>query len=216
MNATQDWPESIANSWIDFERDKGTLEQMEFCEAKTKEKLDKVIIERQKIQQTVSQSESSMQIKKANKRKADDGRWKNLGGSPSKIVKNDERTKLRPKLRESILNIDSKTTNDQEKSKSEVVPPPGYKATEDKDKDDKDGQHEVDDNITVFVSNLDYTTTEDDVRDVLKPVGPITLFRMIMDYKGRSKGFCYVQLSNAVRIFYCLKNKRKLQMKMQF
>ncbi|XP_011166941.2 squamous cell carcinoma antigen recognized by T-cells 3 isoform X2 [Solenopsis invicta] len=183
LNATQDWPESIANSWIDFERDKGTLEQMEFCEAKTKEKLDKVMIERQKTQQTISQR-----------------------GSPSKIVKNDERTK--PKLRPSILNIDSKTTNDQEKSKSEVVPPPGYKATEDKDKDNKDSQHEVDDNITVFVSNLDYTTTEDDVRDVLKPVGPITLFRMITDYKGRSKGFCYVQLSSVEAVKEALKLDR--------
>jgi len=175
LSSTQDWPESIANSWIDFERDKGTLEQMEFCEAKTKEKLDKIMAERQKAQQEVSQGESSTQNKKASKRKADDGKWKNLGGSPSKIVKTDVRVK--PKLQESIL-IDSKTTNDQEKSKPEVLPPPGYKTTEDKD---DIGQHEVDDSITVFVSNLDYTATEDEVRDVLKPAGPITLFKMIKE-----------------------------------
>lgn len=186
---------------------------MEFCEAKTKEKLDKIMAERQKAQQVPSQSESSTQDKKASKRKADDGKWKNLGSSPSKIVKTDVRVK--PKLRESILNIDSKLTNDQEKSKSEVVPPPGYKITEDmddkNDKNDKNSQHEVDDSITVFVSNLDYTATEDEVRDVLKPAGPITLFRMIKDYKGRSKGYCYVQLSSTVRIFLI----NKLQIKMQ-
>lgn len=200
LNSTQDWPESIANSWIDFERDIGTLEQIEFCEAKTKEKLENVMAERQKAQQVLSQSEPSTQNKKASKRKADDGKWKNLGGSPSKIVKNDVR---KPKLRESILNVDSKTTN-EEKSKSEVAPPPGYKTTEDKDTDDKDSQHEVDENITVFVSNLGYDATEDEVREALKPAGPITLFRMIMDFRGRSRGYCYVQLSSTVRISLCL------------
>lgn len=201
MSSTQDWPESIANSWIDFERDKGTLEQMEFCETKTKEKLDKIMAERQKAQQVLSQSELDTQNKKVNKRKADDGKWKNLGSSPSKIVKTDVRAK--PKLQKNILNVDNKTTNDQKKS--EILPPPGYKTTE--DTDDKDSQHEVDDSITVFVSNLDYTATEDEVRDVLKPVEPITLFRMIKDYKGHSKGYCYVQLSSVVRIFCCLINE---------
>ncbi|XP_011641239.1 squamous cell carcinoma antigen recognized by T-cells 3-like [Pogonomyrmex barbatus] len=209
LNSTQDWPESIANSWIDFERDKGTLEQMEFCETKTKEKLDKVMEERQKAQQAEqgpSQSELSTQNKKTNKRKIDDGKWKNLGNSPSKIMKTN--VKNESILRKNILNIDDKTISSQESSKSKIVPPPGYKTTEDKDTDDKDSQHEIDDNITIFVSNLDYTATEDEVRDVLKPVGPITLFKMIKDYKGRSKGYCYVQLSNVEAVEEALKLDR--------
>ncbi|EGI60759.1 PREDICTED: squamous cell carcinoma antigen recognized by T-cells 3-like [Acromyrmex echinatior] len=206
LSSTQDWPESIANSWIDFERDKGTLEQMEFCEAKTKEKLDKIMTERQKAQD-LSQSELSTQDKKmTSKRKIDDGKWKNLGSSPSKIVKTDVR--LKPKLRANILNTDKKTTNDQKKSKPEVVPPPGFKMIEDEDIDDKDSQHEVDDSITIFVSNLDYTTTEDEVRDVLKSIEPITLFRMIKDYKGRSKGYCYIQLSSTEAVKEALKLDR--------
>jgi len=204
LSFTEDWPESIANSWIDFERDKGTLEQMKFCEAKTKETLDKVMIEREKREEALFKSELSQDKKTASKRKADDGKWKNLGASPSKIVKTD--VQVKPKLRASILNIDK--TNDKKKSKPEVAPPPGYKTTEDKDMDDKNSQHEVDDSITVFISNLDYTATEDEVRDALKPVEPITLFRMVKDYKGRSKGYCYVQLSSIVRI-YLLFNKRK-------
>ncbi|KYQ59503.1 Squamous cell carcinoma antigen recognized by T-cells 3 [Trachymyrmex zeteki] len=207
LSSTQDWPESIANSWIDFERDKGTLEQMEFCEAKTKEKLDKVMTERQKAQQILSQSELSTQNKKmTSKRKVDDGKWKNLGSSPSKIVKTDVR--IKPKLRANILNTDKKTTNDQKKSKPDVVPPPGYKMTEDEDMDDKDSQHEVDDSITIFVSNLDYNTTEDEVRDALKSIEPITLFRMVKDYKGRSKGYCYIQLSSVEAVKEALKLDR--------
>lgn len=198
MNSVKDWPESIGNAWIDFERDEGTLEQMELCEMKTKEKLDKVTEERQKAQQIATQSESFMQNKKASKRKSDDtGRWKHLGSSPSKIIKSD--AQIKPKLRESRLNIDARTSNNQEDIKPKVAPPPGFKETENKDMD-VDNQHEVENNITVFVSNLDYTATEEEVRDVLKPAGPITLFKIIKDYKGRSKGFCYVQLSSVVCI----------------
>ncbi|KAM0734267.1 Squamous cell carcinoma antigen recognized by T-cells 3 [Formica fusca] len=197
LASAKDWPESIINAWIDFERDEGTLEQMELCEAKTKEKLDKLKEQRQKAQ-VLFQDESSTQNKKASKRKATNiGKWQTVGASPSKIVKNNARTK--PKLRESRLNFDDKGTNDKnrEESKSKIAPPPGYETTKNNDVDDKNSQHEVNNDITVFVSNLDYTATEDEVTDILQSVGPIMLVKMVKDYKGRSKGYCYVQLSSA-------------------
>lgn len=190
LMSVKDWPESIANSWLDFERDEGNLEQMQLCEIKTKEKLDKVAEERLKSQQINSQNELSLQSKKANKRKADDaGRWKNLGGSPTKIVKMDMQTKF--KLRESRLKLD--TEGKKGEIVSEVAPPPGFKSSgNEKLEMDRD----IDDKLTIFVSNLDYTATEDEVKNALEPVGPVTSFKMIKDYKGRSKGYCYVQLSS--------------------
>lgn len=186
MTAVKDWPESIANAWIDFERDTGKLTQMEFCEAKTKERLAEVAKERQKT--ITTESESIVQTKKLTKRKLDDsGKWKNLGSSPSKIVK--PNVEIGQKLRKDHLDIKSKMDNIQEKSK-----------IEDKDMN-VDDQHEVNNDITVFISNLDYAVTEDEVRDALKPAGPITLFKMIKDYKGRNKGYCYVQLSNVVSTY---------------
>lgn len=196
LSSVKDWPESIANAWIDFERDEGTLEQMEFCEVKTKEKLDKVMEERQKMQQAPL-SESSMQNKKANKRKlieSDTGKWKDLEIFSSKIVKTD--MQIKSKLQKSHLNI-SKTANDKNLEEQKIAPPPGFKMTEDKDTNDKD-RHEINSNITIFISNLDYTATEDEVKTTLKSIGPITSFKMIKDYKGRSKGYCYVQLSSVV------------------
>nr|XP_012233756.1 PREDICTED: squamous cell carcinoma antigen recognized by T-cells 3-like [Linepithema humile] len=210
LSSVKDWPESIANAWIDFERDEGTLKHIEFCEAKTKEKLNKVMEDRQKAQQAPF-SESSMQNKKANKRKLipdDIGKWKDLGTFSSKIVKTD--VKVKPKLWKGHLNIGGRITNDtnQEESKQKIAPPPGFKSTEDKDTDDKDTRHEIDNNVTVFVSNLDYTATEDEIKTALKSVNPITLFKMIKDYKGRSKGYCYVQLSNVEAVEEALKLDR--------
>lgn len=197
MASVKDWPESIANAWIDFERDKGTLQHIEFCEAKTQERIGKVMEERQKEQQLASQGESSTQHKKTLKRKPDDpGKWKHLGNVPTKLVK----LRIKPKLRENPSDTVDETTDDRTQKKSiSVAPPPGFK-TEDKDMDDKRSEHEVDNSVTVFISNLDYTATEEQVRDALKPAGPITSFKMLTDYKGRSKGYCYVQLSSAVSI----------------
>ncbi|XP_076181119.1 spliceosome associated factor 3, U4/U6 recycling protein [Ptiloglossa arizonensis] len=204
LTSVKDWPESIATAWIDFERDEGTLEQMEHCEAKTKEKLEKVAEERQKVQQISNHELSPLQNRKAYKRKSEDGsgRWKNLGGSPTKI------THIRPKLRESRFNFEKKIDDDTSmRQKPKVAPPPGFKIPED-DKMEVDNNQEIDDKITVFVSNLDYTATEEEVRIALAPAGPITSFKMMRDYKGRSKGYCYVQLNNSEAVEKALKLDR--------
>ncbi|OAD52710.1 Squamous cell carcinoma antigen recognized by T-cells 3 [Eufriesea mexicana] len=193
LTSVRDWPESIANSWIDFERDEGTLEQMEICEIRTKEKLDKVAEERQKAPQ-MSNSELLSLNKKAHKRKQDEsGKWKNLGGSPTKITKVE--TQIKPKIRESRLNLEKKINADVEEQRTKITPPPGFKTPEN-EKMEIENMHEVDDKTTVFISNLDYTATEEEVRNALEPAGPITMFKMIRDYKGRSKGYCYVQLNS--------------------
>jgi hypothetical protein len=55
------------------------------------------------------------------------------------------------------------------------------------------------DNRTVFVSNLDYTVSEDEVKNVLNKVGRVEEFRLARDFKGRSKGFGYCVFSSEVR-----------------
>lgn len=197
LAAVKDWPESIANAWIDFERDEGTLEQTEICEAKTSERLAKVAEERLKAQASTV-VEAKVVVKKAQKRKVEDtGRWQKLGASPSKIGRTE--TSKKSLIRESGANVD-KTAEASSSDRKNV---------EQKDeKMETDNQQEVDHKITVFVSNLDYTATEDEVKEALQPAGPIDFVRMIRDYKGRSKGFCYVQLTCPVSgfIFYIYTN----------
>lgn len=70
----------------------------------------------------------------------------------------------------------------------ETVPPPGTVAAHDSSKDDR----------TVFISNLDYTVTEEDVKKILSEVGTVEEFRLVRDFKGRSKGYGYMVFSNKV------------------
>ena len=55
------------------------------------------------------------------------------------------------------------------------------------------------DNRTVFVSNLDYSVSDAAVREVFSSVGNITDLRLVKDFKGRSKGYCYLEFSSPVR-----------------
>ena len=200
LAAVKDWPESIVSSWIDFERDEGTLEQMEFCESKTTEKMEKVLEERQKLQHTAirsSEYSEGQHVRKANKRKnqPDEGRWKNLGGSM------DKRQKIeKPRRKSATTSAEQPSTSAVSTVKPKIAPPPGYKHPPEIEHIEAENNQEVNDKITVFCSNLDYEATEEEVKEALSAAGEIMLVRMVRDYKKRSKGFCYVQFDSEVSI----------------
>ncbi|VDQ02205.1 unnamed protein product [Trichobilharzia regenti] len=50
--------------------------------------------------------------------------------------------------------------------------------------------------LTAFVSNLDYSTTEDQLRKTFEKCGELTSVRLVRDYAGRSKGFAYIEFKH--------------------
>jgi hypothetical protein len=54
------------------------------------------------------------------------------------------------------------------------------------------------DNRTVFVSNLDYSVGDATIREVFSSLGTVTDLRLVKDFKGRSKGYCYIEFSSPV------------------
>lgn len=51
----------------------------------------------------------------------------------------------------------------------------------------------------LYVGNLSYTTTEDDLRALFAQAGTVTSVTLIKDrYTNRSKGFAFVEMSNQV------------------
>jgi RNA recognition motif-containing protein len=50
--------------------------------------------------------------------------------------------------------------------------------------------------MQLYVGNLDYTTTEDSLRDLFGPFGEVVSAKIIIDREtGRSKGFAFVEMS---------------------
>src|SRR5688500_17478257 len=53
-------------------------------------------------------------------------------------------------------------------------------------------------NTKLFVGNLSFETTENDLQDLFQTVGPVTEVNLITDrMSGRSKGFAFVTMANA-------------------
>ena len=49
---------------------------------------------------------------------------------------------------------------------------------------------------TLYVGNLSYDTTEEDLRELLGQYGAVTSIRLISDkYSGRSRGFAFVEMA---------------------
>ena len=50
--------------------------------------------------------------------------------------------------------------------------------------------------MNIYVGNLSYQVTEDDLRDAFTPHGQVDAVRIITDrYSGRSKGFGFVEMA---------------------
>ncbi|CAL8071274.1 unnamed protein product [Calicophoron daubneyi] len=65
------------------------------------------------------------------------------------------------------------------------------------------------DDRTVFVSNLSYSVTEEQLRETFKSCGILTSVRLVYDYAGRSKGFAYVEFQDPASARLALEMDRK-------
>lgn len=59
----------------------------------------------------------------------------------------------------------------------------------------------------VFVGNLSYTTTEEQLREIFSPVGPIVSIRIVTDRDtGRPRGFAFVEYLDAATALSAIRN----------
>ncbi|KAK3927289.1 Squamous cell carcinoma antigen recognized by T-cells 3 [Frankliniella fusca] len=198
LQAARDWPESIVEEWLQFERVEGTLDSYEEALYKCRTRIKQVTAEREKAAAEEAESQQAANIKKGEKKK-----------ERNRSVKGDDKSdEKRPQSlkRAAPVEHDTKSreqSNDQEKSsfkkpKIESIEDLGVVTEHDPSKD----------NRTVFVSNLDYSTTNEQIREVFSSVGTITELRLVRDFKGRSKGFCYIVFSSFNEMNEALKKDR--------
>lgn len=51
--------------------------------------------------------------------------------------------------------------------------------------------------MNIYVGNLDFKVTEEDLKDLFSEFGEVESARLITDkYSGRSKGFAFVEMAN--------------------
>lgn len=230
LSSTQDWPESIGNAWLNFERDEGTLDSYELCMTKYKSRMKQINDKRERL------------AAKEEERKEKEEKWKH-GHKQEKGKKQNPKDALKKKhetegkwvavapksvVTKSGSKRAAETTSNTLEESPAIAPPPGYEERErtvdvseepstKKPKQEKvESEHGVSvahdsskDNRTVFVSNLDYSVSDAAVREVFSSLGNITDLRLVKDFKGRSKGYCYIEFSSPAEAEAALKRDRE-------
>jgi len=99
------------------------------------------------------------------------------------------------RLQEKVIMPPLGYNENKEKSKTAVKPPPGW--TGDASSAGENLQDNDEKKRTVFLSNLDFSVTEEEIKLALNHLqDTIQEVRMVKNYAGKSKGFCYVKLTD--------------------
>ncbi|XP_025090591.1 squamous cell carcinoma antigen recognized by T-cells 3-like isoform X2 [Pomacea canaliculata] len=238
LNSVTDWPEYITKAYIDFEREEGHLEQYELacsrCEAqlarinerraKAAEK-EAVLKEQKKQQRTVGKAQKKAEKGQEN---VDISKIEKVQGKDT--VTRNSSEKLVGRWSATVTGAHSVNATNRKRKVEEDDGAQGFKVpalpgatlpAAKKVKQDEDLSENVDhgefvhhdsskDNITAFVSNLNFEVGEDRLREVFGECGEITEVRLVKNYKGKSKGYAYVEFTQPSEVLAALKKDRQM------
>ncbi|GMP39582.1 hypothetical protein CsSME_00010359 [Camellia sinensis var. sinensis] len=203
--------EDICHSWLRFEREFGTLEDLDHAIQKVTPRLEELQMfrlqqESKSIGTMANQRETLSKKIAREKRKqrpniADEQRTtkrkKDIDPNITKVRgvdKAEEKNSLQKNKDENVQVHEGKTSNAHGKGKKDFIPEkPKYN-----------------DQCTAFVSNLGLQATYEDLRAFFSDVGGVVAIRILKDkYTGKSRGLAYVDFSDDVHLTAALaKNKR--------
>ncbi|KAL1453971.1 hypothetical protein WDU94_010271 [Cyamophila willieti] len=204
LTAKTDWPESIGNDWVHFEKLEGSLDSYEVARRKVEEKMKQVEKEREEAAKKGGGSKAKEKKKGKEKegKKQDESHKRKIStnGSPpptkqskfahltnSTIVKKPNSSSNGNKMTgDQPMDTTGQTKAGNTKlSDEELLKERGVVSEHDPSKDDR----------TVFLSNMDFALGEETIRETLGTVGVIEEVRLVKNFKGLSKGFAYVVFS---------------------
>ena len=219
VEKTRDSPEIIVKSFIQFEREEGSLEAYEEAKKMCKIKMDKVTAAREKeaalkVEEETKNQEKIEKKKEKDKQQRRERRHQAAAEKRGPVTTTESTTDtfLKPKVPEPVGNkkvapppgfpgskkaITPPPPGFNENKKRSVEPPPGFSGPEPKkvktDGYESQSEEEQKKMRTVFLSNLDFSVTEDHLRECLETSGPILDVRLVRKPSGESKGFAFIE-----------------------
>ncbi|XP_047337587.1 squamous cell carcinoma antigen recognized by T-cells 3 isoform X2 [Impatiens glandulifera] len=206
--------EDICHSWLRFEREFGTLEDLEHAIRKTSPRLEELQLF--KLQQdiksigtTKEQKEIPSKEKSGEKRKQDPN-ISDQQSKPKRQKNNDKKIKnLHGEGKnQNVVSLDAANKVDNKEAEGEK----SSSSNIERKTDIAFGRSKHDDQCTAFVSNLDPKANPDDLQRFFSDVGKVVAIRILKDkFTGKSRGLAYVDFSNDAHLAAAVaKNKQKL------
>ncbi|GFR93553.1 squamous cell carcinoma antigen recognized by T-cells 3, partial [Elysia marginata] len=220
LNSVTDWPESITHAYITFEREEGDLEQYDTAVARCEAQMERVNERRAKA------SEKEQALQDSKKKNKTDKKAQKKGKQTLSVDTNSQPQETGSKGMPDTKHKRKWDDLSQEKGifadlgpKSTIISsePPAKKQKEEDSRASQDSEQHGEyvkhdatkDNITVFVSNLDFNLPDTRLNEIFEKCGQISNIRLVKNYNGRSKGFGYVEFTDSNAVLKALKLDRE-------
>ncbi|KAK3748519.1 hypothetical protein RRG08_008680 [Elysia crispata] len=220
LNSVTDWPESITHAYITFEREEGDLEQYDTAVAKCEAQMERINERRAKAAEKEQAIQDAKKREKPDKKAQKKEKQLSIGISDSQSQETGSKGMSDTRRKRKLENQSQERGNfaDHGPKSSIISSEPPAKKLKEKDvkAPEEAGQHgesvqhdSSKDNVTVFISNLDFTLPEERLREVFEKCGRISNIRLVKNYKGKSKGFGYVEFTECNAVLKALKLDRE-------
>jgi len=236
LEKVYDDAELLVKSFVQFEREEGSLEAFEHCVKLCNMKLEKLEASKAKKNAKLAEADQIKQ-EKIEKKKEKDKQYRRDKRQQISAEKkttlenahqneNNQFSEFRKPIVPEILKDGVKKSippppGFNENMKRTIAPPPGFKEplpkkqkAEEVDKKSEDliGLSETDEKKlrTVFLSNLVYSISDDDIRDVMGSSGNILDVRLVKKPNGQSKGYAFVEFEKYGEALEALKRDNEL------
>jgi len=240
LEKTYDDPELLVKSYTQFEREEGSLEAFEHCKKLCKIKMEKVGANKAKNTSKINEEEHRSQDKVEKKKEKDkqyrrDKRQQisaEKRGEPAENTQNGkEDVFLKPSVPDFPLVGTKKVVAPppgfpgtkktiapppgfNENMKRTIAPPPGFKEPIPKKlkSEEFDNLSEIEQRKlrTVFLSNIDFCVTDEEIKDVMRSSGLVLEVRLVKKPNGQSKGFAFVEFEKQCEALEALKRDNEL------
>lgn len=180
-------PETIANAWIRFERVHGDGDQLKNCQ----EHCDEVMKKVQQLwrEQEESQAQAGTHQKGNNEREQRRPGDKKTNAPKRELKRKTEEKQGKSSAAAQPLHKKQKMEMGGKGRAKGAGPPPGAAAEKPVQQPNTENDH-----LKVFVSNLDYTLTEEEIRAAFTEL-TIRNVDLVVGPSGKSRGFCYLELA---------------------
>uniref|UniRef100_A0A131YJD3 Rna binding protein sart3 rrm superfamily n=1 Tax=Rhipicephalus appendiculatus TaxID=34631 RepID=A0A131YJD3_RHIAP len=235
MYAAVDWPETLGDLLLLFEREEGTLETLDTATEKYDAHMRRVLDKREKAAAREAAREAEQEAQKkmhraekkaekkaerqAEKRREAEakvfqretpGQAKRKAQPPEEPPDTQEHATDKDGFKVPSVPAAKATAGEEPPSKKQKTE--GEEQGEEKKEKPKHGDVVKPDPLkeirTVFLSNLAYDVEESQIEEAFKDVGEIEELRLVRDYKGRSKGFGYLVFTHMQSVEAALKRDR--------
>jgi len=218
-----DYPSAIAEMWTQFEREEGSLEQLEAAERKIQLRLEAFAAEEAAAAAAAEEKQEKRKERDKEKRRErrQEERKRRRSGEASSTTTKKPRTETmateemkEDTEKEDSFKIPASLPPPAKKTSkpSSMKPPPGYKEEEEAVSTPAAVKGNSEER-TIFLSNLEYSVEDSTIQEfcanITSGVGDIVEVRLIKTPAGKSKGFAYVEFSNKAAVEKALSYDRK-------